>query len=294
MPLVVLLLAVFVNFSNDYFDHRSGLDKIRFEDKNAVTNAVDTEFLKKLYWEGNPFDNGLVTEKQGKVVMLVLVVLSIILAIPIILYGGLMVIIFGAIGLFLSYFYTAPPLDLGARGLGEADVAVSFFMLVFCSFYIGTINMSDPIFSLGFLDTNIFVLSLGIFDEAVFVFAIIIGIMLGNMRLTDSFSAYESHMSKGERSIVVRLGLDRSVKVSKAIIASTYVLAALMVFLNPVFLLLFLTLPLTVKAWKTMTGKDEDWRLKCPPLFFGMGFLMQIFFIAAIAIIKVFEIGSIF
>jgi 1,4-dihydroxy-2-naphthoate octaprenyltransferase len=38
MPLVVLLLAIFVNFSNDYFDHRSGVDKsvaeIRFGDSD--------------------------------------------------------------------------------------------------------------------------------------------------------------------------------------------------------------------------------------------------------------------
>ena len=30
IPLDVFVLALFVNFSNDYYDHRSGVDKLRF------------------------------------------------------------------------------------------------------------------------------------------------------------------------------------------------------------------------------------------------------------------------
>jgi 1,4-dihydroxy-2-naphthoate octaprenyltransferase len=30
IPITVLFLALFVNFSNDYFDHKSGVDKLRF------------------------------------------------------------------------------------------------------------------------------------------------------------------------------------------------------------------------------------------------------------------------
>ncbi|MDR2866739.1 MAG: prenyltransferase [Methanomassiliicoccaceae archaeon] len=298
MPLVVLLLAVFVNFSNDYFDHRSGVDKIRFEKKEEMAKAmIDTKLLRAIYWEGNPFDNGLITDRQGKMVMALLVIISVMMAIPIVLHGGLMVMIFGAAGLFLSYFYTAPPLDLGARGLGEIDVALSFFMLVFCSFYVGTINFADTgsvLFSYDILGTHVLGLAFGIFDLKIFVFAIIIGTLVGLMRLTDSMSGQEAHIARGEKSIAVRFGLDGAVKIAKAFILFSYVLFAAMAYFNPAYLLLFLVLPLSLKAWKVMTKKGDNWPMLCPPLFFGTAFMTEILFVVSVVIIKVFEVQPLF
>ena len=48
----------------------------------------------------------------------------------------MLVIILGLISLALAYFYTAPPLNLGARGLGEIDVFLSFTMMSFFSYYV--------------------------------------------------------------------------------------------------------------------------------------------------------------
>ena len=283
IPVVVLLLAVFVNFSNDYFDHRSGVDKIRFGEKEEMMKATDSKLLKKIYWEGNPFDNGLVTDRQGKIIMAALLAAAVVLAVPVILYGGWIVALFGVIGIFLSYYYTAPPLDLGARGLGEADVAVSFFMLVFCSFFAATIVFDWEALSFT-----------AVFDTEIFVFALIVGTLVGLMRLTDSMSGQEAHIANGEKSISVRLGLDGAVKAAKVLIVLAYSLAAVMVYLNPAYLLLLLALPLTLKAWKIMTEKGEQWTLRVPPFFFGTAFLMEMLFIAAIVIKLVFGIGSLF
>jgi len=283
MPAIVLLLAVFVNFSNDYFDHRSGVDGIRFSEREEMKKAMDTELLKEIYWEGNPFDDGLVTDKQGKMIMVLLIAVSIVLAVPVILYGGWIVVVFGFLGIFLSYFYTAPPLDLGARGLGELDVAVSFFMLVFGSFYIATINFESW--------SSV---SIGVFDHEIFIFAVMIGTLVGLMRLTDSMSGQEAHIANGEKSISVRFGLAGAAKTAKALIVLAYILAAAMVYLNPLYVLLFLTLPLTIKAWKIMTDKGDQWCLRCPPFFFGTAFLTEILFIIAIVIKFVFGAGSLF
>jgi 1,4-dihydroxy-2-naphthoate octaprenyltransferase len=284
MPLVVLLLAIFVNFSNDYFDHRSGVDKKRFSEREEMAKTLDTsELMRKIYWEGNPFDDGHVTDKQGKIIMAVLVAVSIVLAIPIIVHGGWIVIVFGAIGIFLSYYYTAPPLDLGARGLGELDVAISFFMLVFCSFYVATIDFDYSTFTFT-----------AAFHYEILVFAIIIGLLVGMMRLTDSMSGQEAHIANGEKSLSVRFGLDGAVKLARALIILNYVLVGVMVYFNPVYLLLFLTLPLTLKAWKIMTEKGTYWCLAVSPLFFGTTFLTEMLFIVAIVVKYVFEIGSLF
>lgn len=283
MPIVVLLLAVFVNFSNDYFDYRSGVDRIRFREKEEMGEVLDTKLLQKIYWEGNPFDDGLVTDKEGKMIMVLLIAVSAVLAIPIILHGGWIVIVFGALGVFLSYFYTAPPLDLGARGLGEADVAVSFFMMVFCSFYVATIDFDAATFAFT-----------GVFDIEIFVFAVIVGMLVGLMRLTDSMSGQEAHIANGERSISVRFGLDGGVKIAKALIIIIYVLVAVMVYLNPLYVLLFLSLPLMVKAWKIMTERGKFWSLRGSPFFFGAAFLTEVLFIAAAVLKLLFDVGSLF
>jgi 1,4-dihydroxy-2-naphthoate octaprenyltransferase len=296
MPLVVLLLAIFVNFSNDYFDHRSGVDKIRFSRADEMAEAMninDSKLMQKIYWEGNPFDNGLVTDGQGKAIMAILVIISIILAIPIILFGGLIVALFGLIGILVSYFYTAPPIDMGARGLGEVNVAVSFFMLVFCSFYVATVNIHDPdtvVFSI--FDMDMFTFATGIFNWEIFVFAVIIGTLVGLMRLTDSMSGQEAHIANGERSISVRFGLDGTAKIAKAFIVFSYFLFVIMtVFTNPLCVLLFLSLPLTMKAWKIMTEKKDNWPIKLPPFFFGTAFLTEVFFIIAVAVQWWFDIA---
>jgi len=281
MPVVVLLLAVFVNFSNDYFDHKSGVDKIRFMDREEMAKALDSELLKKIYWEGNPFDDGLINDKQGRYVMALLLVLAGAFAIPVFLHGGLIVILFGGMGVFLSYFYTAPPLDLGARGLGEINVAVSFFMLVFCSFYVATTDLSGA---------EIFMFGLGIFNAEIFIFAMIIGTLVGLMRLTDSMSGQEAHIMRGEKSISVRFGLDGAVKIAKAFIVFGYILFAVMVLFNPLYALLFLTLPLTFKVWKIMSEKSDNWTMKIPPFFFGTAFMAEIFFVVAVFVIYVFDV----
>jgi len=283
MPIVVLLLAIFVNFSNDYFDHKSGVDKMRFEGKEEMGKVLDTELLKKIYWEGNPFDDGLVTDSQGKIIMAALVIVSIVLAIPIILHGGWAVVVFGGAGILLSYYYTAPPLDLGARGLGELDVAISFFMLVFCSFIVGTVTFDWGTFATTF-----------VFNTNIFVFAVIVGTLVGLMRLTDSMSGQDAHIANGEKSISVRFGLDGAVKIAKVLVIFVYILVLVMVYFNPVYVVLFLTIPLILRAFKIMSEKEEFWCLKSSPFFFGTSFLTEVLFIVAVIIIFAFNVGSLF
>jgi len=290
MPLVVLMLAVFVNFSNDYFDHRSGVDKIRFKEKEErykSMNSADSALLNKIYWEGNPFDDGLVTDKQGKMIMVFILAAAGLLAIPIFLFGGWLVLVFGGIGVFISYFYTAPPLDLGARGLGEVAVGASFFMLVFFSFYVATGTFDWNTFAYTGVEWNIL-------TWEIFVFAAIVGTLVGLMRLTDSMSGQEAHIANGEKSIAVRFGLGGAAKIAKAFIIFSYLLFAVMFIFNPVYIVLFLTLPLTLKAWKIMTEMKGDWTIQLPPFFFGTAFLAEILFIAAVCVQYAFGIGPIF
>lgn len=259
IPVVVLILAILVNFSNDYFDHMSGIDEHVTEQRMKVAkeNMLTSDLLKKIYWDGNQFDTGLVSEKQGRIIMAVLVILAVIAAIPVLIHGGYVAIAFGAIGLFITYFYTAPPINLGARGLGEMSTGLSFFMMCFCSFYVAT----------------------GTFDTEILIFSIMIGLIVGMMRVGDSMSSHEAHIMFHERSLSVRLGLDRTTSLIKGIIVLAYCLAGILVLHNALYIPLFLTLLLTTKLWKVITKKEANWQIRAIPFFFGFSFLTEVLFI---------------
>jgi 1,4-dihydroxy-2-naphthoate octaprenyltransferase len=133
----VFLLALFVNISNDYFDHRSGADQNRWKRYNTANEKELREmFNEKFYWTGNAFDRGIVSDRTGKIIIVMLAIMAGLFAIPILMYGGIIVLLMGGVAFFLSYFYTAPPLNLGARGFGEIDVGLSFTLISLFSYLV--------------------------------------------------------------------------------------------------------------------------------------------------------------
>ena len=246
IPLDVLLLAMFVNLSNDYFDHKSGADKLRFTLLNQAFEeiVVKEKGGKSIYWQGNSFDRGLISDKTGKVLMVSLAIGAVVLSIPILLYGGWIVLLLGAIAFFLSYFYTAPPLNLGARGLGEVDVLTSFAMISFFSFYVIAQQLSWPAFVIG----------------------IIIGIGAMMMRIVDEMSGREAHIAAGEKDLVVRFGVDKVTNILIGILAVMYGLAFILTYHNLTFALLFLTLPFSAIMIRHLKNKQDKFREMRPVL----------------------------
>ena len=258
IPVAVLLLALFVNFSNDYFDHKSGVDK-KVNDRKSRTrdNLMTSDAVKRVYWEGNQFDTGLVTERQGKAIMAALLVLIVIVALPVIAYGGWSVVVLGLIGAALAFFYTAPPVNLGARGLGEVSVAISFFMMCFCSFSVAP----------------------GTFTVEIRLFSVMIGIIVGLMRLIDSMSANDVHLEMHEVNMSIRLGTEGTVRAIKATVVIAYVLAALMCYYNLLNVLLFATLLITVKMVRVIDARREHWDVAIIPFSFLFSLLTEVLFL---------------
>ena len=263
IPLDVLFLAMFVNFSNDYFDHISGVDKNRFDDAERCRSTNENKLNEVIYWEGNQFDNGLVTIKQGKIIMGFLICMSIILSIPIVLHGGLLVIGLGLLAFFLAYFYTAPPIAMGGRGLGEINVGISFFMMVFFAFYVTT----------------------GVFNLEIFVFSLAIGLGVGLMRIVDSMTGYETHLKHEERDLAVRMGgLEETIPVVKSLQILFYILVASMMLFDLTYVLLLFTLPLAKKAWTVMKDLEDLWNIHLAPLFFGIAIITEFMFVITLIV----------
>jgi len=245
IPLDVFFLALFVNLSNDYYDHRSGADQERFEmiDQSFAEEASN-KVSRTLYWQGNSFDRGLITERGGRILLAAIAVAAIVLALPILLYGGWIVLVLGAIAFFLSFFYTAPPLQLGARGLGELDVFLSFALMSFFSFYV---------------IVQQFVL------EALLI-ALTVGINVMLMRVIDEMSGVEAHKKAGEKDLVVRFGIDKVTNIMIGALVVMYALCAVLVTYNITFLLLFLTLPFSLNMVRHLRDKQDKFHIIRPVL----------------------------
>lgn len=261
IPLDVFFLALFVNFSNDYFDHKSGVDQLRFQEHGQNIEQVREILPEKFYWSGNAFDNGLVTEKQGKTIMGIIAAMAVILAIPIVLYGGLIVLLLGAIGFFLSYFYTAPPLNLGARGFGELDVAVSFAFISFFSYFVIVQE-----FSL----------------EAVLI-ACCVGLAVGMVRIVDEMTGYEAHVKSEERNLCVILGLEKVVDLIAVLLVALYILIGVLLYFDLTYAVLFLTIPAAMRTVRYLRNKDDEFRLVRPvPEIFKVAVGTEILIIIAL------------
>jgi 1,4-dihydroxy-2-naphthoate octaprenyltransferase len=257
IPIVVLILALFVNFSNDYYDSLSGVDDLRFKNKHMF-DSVASPLLKKVYWDGNPVNNGMVTKEQAKIIVVVLAILAIVCSIPVVIYGGVYSIVLGLCGLLIAFFYTAPPVNLGARGLGELFVGISFFLMVFAAFI---------------------VCSQYVFDYEILLFSLIIGVFVGLMRTVDSMSGQSAHIEANEKSISVVVGIEGMPKVIKFVLIVGYILVFAMLYFDLLYGLLLLTLLIAAKTWMLVTKKPEHWEFLTAPLTFLIALSLELLFI---------------
>lgn len=116
---MILLAGIFLHIAantfNDYFDWRSGVDR-----------ANNNYFLP--YSGGSrSIELGLIDERHLFLVASASLLIAAGLGLALAFQAGVGVLLFGLIGAFSAYFYTAPPLRLAARkGLGELAVGLNF------------------------------------------------------------------------------------------------------------------------------------------------------------------------
>jgi len=243
IPLDVFLLSLFANLSNDYFDHKSGADKDRFMEKDPEFREAAYKIMgKKVYWEGNAFDLKYISERGGLVLMMALAASAAAVAIPILWARGVEVLVLGGIGLFISFFYTAPPLNLGAKGYGEMCVFLSFMFMSFFSYWV---IVED-------------------FSATMLLLSITVAIGVTMMRLVDEMNGYEIHVSHGEKDLAVRFGLEGAITIVRVLIVVLYVVIIALAVLNLTYALMLLTAPVAYKIAKILADKNDKFRFVRP------------------------------
>ena len=231
-PLFILaLLAIMAihssaNMANDYFDHLSGND---WANKNPTPFSGGSRFIQK----------GILSPKTMLLAALVALAVGSALGVVIILLTeSLFILILGLLGMLGGFFYTAPPVKLGYRYIGEIIIALLFGLLpVYGSYYLQT-KMIDTIPLLP---------------------SFIVGILIFLVILINEFPDLKADAAVNKRTLVVRLGVPASIWIYRtALVASFLIAAAMMIYRSMFFAGLFylITLPIAVFAIKS-ANKDD-------------------------------------
>ncbi|MCS7142771.1 MAG: prenyltransferase [Aigarchaeota archaeon] len=209
-----------LNMINDYFDTKLGAD---------VMNVAPTPFSggsRSLIY-------GLVT--TGRLTLLIAVFSGITLGIGAylaVLRGVFQISSLVALGFFLIYFYTAPPIKLAYRGLGELAVALGFGPVIVIGSY--------------FVQTQQFAL------EPVLV-SIPVGLLIMLILYVNEIPDSPYDAAAHKRTLVVRLRRETVMSMYRLMLATTYglIVAYALTGIAPLTVLLaLLTVPYAARVYR--------------------------------------------
>ena len=187
--LALVCLHAGANLANDYYDHVSGSDEIN------VTRAAPFTGGSRFIQDGRaqPWEilaASLVSLAFGAAIGVYLAVVT-----------GWPILVLGILGGATGFFYTAPPLKLGYRGMGEPVVFLDFGLL--------------PVLGAHYLQT-------GTFSTGAAVSGVSVGLLMTNVLWINQFQDLEADAAVSKRHWVVRLGRRASSRVHAALFALAY------------------------------------------------------------------------
>jgi 1,4-dihydroxy-2-naphthoate octaprenyltransferase len=230
----IVLAHVANNVMNDLFDTEVG---------------QDTEAYPRAQYAPHPILSGTTTRRQLALVALVVNAADLAILVVLAVARGPVVIAFGVGGFLLSAAYTAPPLRLKKRGLGELDVLVTWGPLMVAGTYYSAV---------GRLPWEIWVASL---PYALLCTAVLMG------KHTDKIPFDEP---LGIKTVPVLLGERRSLIVTRALIAGYYVLLVGCVAVQALpwpALLGLASIPYAVRSWGPLSKPRPETKPKGFPVW---------------------------
>lgn len=169
---IACLQAAF-NVFNDVFDELNGTDRANHQHVFPFTGG--SRFIQ----------NGVLSVQQMRYWALLLLFFAFLLGVVLLVEKGVPILIFGISGIALGFFYSAPPVHLASRGLGEFAVATGFGLL--------------PV-------TGAVWLQSGNFDLQSLLLSIPVSCWVANILIINELPDAKADAFAGKRTLVVRLG----------------------------------------------------------------------------------------
>jgi 1,4-dihydroxy-2-naphthoate octaprenyltransferase len=213
------------NLMNDLYDTSSGSDSAGYP---------------RALYAPHPILSGLVTRRALVTAIVGVNLADLVILVALTLARGWPVVAFALAGFLLSIAYTAPPLRLKKRGLGEPDVLVVWGPLMVCgTYYAGVGHVGWPVL-------------LASLPYGLLCVAVLMG------KHTDKIP-YDAPL--GIRTVPVRLGERRARAATLGLMVAFYPLVALAVLVGALpwpVLLVLLGLPRLVEMWPHLRRPPPD------------------------------------
>jgi 1,4-dihydroxy-2-naphthoate polyprenyltransferase len=206
------------NVANDYFDHKSGNDEI------------NVEFIRPFTGGSRLIQKGLLDPRTVLTEAIVLFAIGGLIGLYLAVTKGPAILVLGVVGAFCGFFYTAPPVNIAARGIGELVVGVNFGVLMTLGSYYVQARQ---------------------FSGSAFLASLPVAILIADVLYINEFPDLVADKAVGKNHIVARLGKEKAVWGYLILTLAAYLSILIPVVTRsvpPYCLLGLVTLPLAVKA----------------------------------------------
>ncbi len=114
----VTINHIALNMTDDYFDYKHSVDQAKDREKNPYSGGSGT------------LTSGLIPPRRMYRVFMICYFITILLGLYLTAMRGWWVLIIGGFGMGCAYFYTAPPIRYGYRGVGELSQLINFSLTI--------------------------------------------------------------------------------------------------------------------------------------------------------------------
>jgi len=226
----VLLLHASSNLANDYFDDLNGSDR---------NNPIITPFSGG----SRVIQDGLLTGRQMGIAALLCLAGGCVIGLVLALMRGWPVLLIGFLGVMAGYLYSAPPVWLASKGLGEATTGFCFGPLI----VLGTHYVIAR--SLSWLPL---------------IASLPVGLLITGVLYLNEFPDQTADSKSGKKNLMLRLGERRSKNAFGYIMLLTYLslVVGILCGILPLWVsLCLITAPLGWRTWLMLKRSSDSSRL---------------------------------
>ena len=204
------------NVANDYWDYRQGSDNINIE------------YIRPFTGGSRMIQEGLLSPREVLAGSLIFFSIGATIGLYLTFTRGFFILILGILGIFLAFFYTAPPFKFVSRGIGEIVIGICFgIFLTLGAFFTQTQILAwEPI-----------------------IMSLPIALLVSGILYINEFADFVADRDAGKHTLVVRLGRKRASILYVAFLVLVYLIVVFAVIFNVTnwfSLIVFSTLPLSI------------------------------------------------